>query len=202
MSELTSEVKQNISPPQKTSFGNDVVAKKEDDFFAALEAELGTFDSQGLLDNNGADDFFSNLEAEMKTVRPKSADASNQSSDDNVDFFAALESEMAASKPIPAMSGTDIASFDEIDVGAVFGSESGEPPVAKNVKEERPNDPPLASSHSSKGIKPKSSPMTSSSLAGDLGKCTVPVLKSMLKERGLKMTGNKSELIERLQEAS
>lgn len=47
--------------------------------------------------------------------------------------------------------------------------------------------------------KPTMTSSSSSSSPGDLSSLTVPVLKGMLKERGLKVSGKKSDLIERLQ---
>ena len=43
-------------------------------------------------------------------------------------------------------------------------------------------------------------PTTNTATSGDLSKLTVPILKGMLKEKGLKVSGKKSELIERLQQ--
>jgi hypothetical protein len=49
-----------------------------------------------------------------------------------------------------------------------------------------------------RGGSPKPESSNGSSAPPDLGKCTVPVLKDMLRERGLTVSGNKADLVERL----
>ena len=48
---------------------------------------------------------------------------------------------------------------------------------------------------------PSSKQSSSSSEQADFAKLTVPVLKDMLRDKGLKVGGKKSELIERLQQS-
>jgi hypothetical protein len=48
------------------------------------------------------------------------------------------------------------------------------------------------------GFETKKAPLSSSENTPDLQDCTVPVLKEMLRERGLKVSGRKAELIDRL----
>ena len=256
-------------PPRRSKDG----IKKEDDFFAALEAELGNVDTQGFLGNDdgdeffakleaemnpdsiravavpsrlsrgkgdatqesdvffteltdnlnqemsvpadpprrisnrnpdtkpklaGGDDFFAELEAEMRAEKSRSVDKSNQFSKNNDDFFAALENEMATSAPASMMDFADGMSLDEFDLDSIFGSGTQKEPLEKeNAKKSQ--SARVALSDDAKQSASTVSPLESSAPSGDLGKHTVPVLKSMLKERGLKVSGSKAELIERLQ---
>jgi hypothetical protein len=89
-------------------------------------------------------------------------------------------------------------SLDEFDLDSNFGSVTQKEPLEKeNAKKSQ--SARVALSDDAKQSASTVSLVESSAPSGDLGKHTVPVLKSMLKERGLKVSGSKAELIERLQ---
>jgi hypothetical protein len=91
------------------------------------------------------------------------------------DFFSGLEAELKSELSMKPQKTEETTGGD-----FSFGSEF-------EAKKTRKKSSPEAS-------EPSSSPAN----AADLNKCTVPVLKDMLRERGLKVSGKKSELLERL----
>jgi hypothetical protein len=161
-------------------------AQDEDDFFASLLSELsdekepakakrtksGSKDSAG-----GDDDFFAALEAELGSAFEGKK---NSGSDDIDDFFATGK---AKSDPKGEESFPDFDVSDFMEPGKTRGETKVVIPVSVTSKTMETQ---------------YSRPPTSKSGPGDLGKHTVPQLKDMLRERGLKVTGKKSELIDRL----
>jgi len=170
--------------------------KNDDDFFASLMSELsdegGTTQatkkvSASKVSGGGEDDFFAALEAELGTAFERKGDGGSADDDDD-DFFAMLEAEMNPNKSSEVKSepmGEE--SFPDFELSDFMGP-SEALPVSDTLTS--PKEKPSA---------PSPSAATSSS-GGDLNKNTVPQLKEMLRERGLKVSGKKSELIERLKQ--
>ena len=201
-------------PGMKATAAND---DDGDDFFANLEVELGGHsisDSKSMdpkprpvmkktaaYDDN-ADDFFANLEVELgghsitdaKSTDPKPRPVMKDTAtkdDGGDDFFANLEKELAehgfngeSSFVKPATDGNDFFAQLETEIA---------PPKAVESKGRKTDRTPTPNAKPPK-VQPASMGLDGESLA----KSTVPVLKGMLKERGLKVSGSKSELIERL----
>jgi SAP domain len=152
-------------------------------------------------DDDG-NDFFANLEVELgghsisdaKRTDPKPRPVMKDTAtkdDGGDDFFANLEKELAghgfngeSSFVKPAADGNDFFAQLETEIAAPKAVES------KGRKTDRTPTP---------NAKPPKVQPTSMGLDGEsLAKSSVPVLKGMLKERGLKVSGSKSELIDRL----
>jgi hypothetical protein len=213
--EMKPERTKAVADPSRASRGKSDTAQGSDDFFAELAAEMnreravpvdvprrisnGNTDTKPTL--AGGDDFFAELEAEMKAEKSRPVDASNKVSKNNEDFFAALENEMATSTPGSTMDVAYDTSLDDFDLESIFGSATPKEPIAEEEKAKKTKSARVVSSDDAKQSASMASPVASSAPSGDLGKHTVPVLKSMLKERGLKVSGSKFELIERLQAA-
>lgn len=219
MSELNGE--QGVVKPAAS-------ASNDDDFFSSLMAELNNGDEKVLKGENRRqsvepvanaefDNFFASLEAELRepsNSRTKGSDtklASEESkprlvtnkstSPDNIkktapdnfgdDFFAQLERELSE----PGFDG-DVGSDKSVSADNDFFAQlEAEISAPKGKRRNNDNDEqvPRQTSHPSK------SGNVLVGLDGDsLAKSTVPKLKEMLKERGLKVSGNKAELIERL----
>lgn len=137
----------------------------DEDFFAALEAELGNA---------------------FEETKLKSAESSG---DDSDDFFAKLEAELAPSVGEKTRKTTsNIQDVLDLKQAPTQVATSNSPAVASDAS------PPKKE----QGESPKPESSNGGSASSDLGKCTVPVLKEMLKERGLKVSGKKADLIERL----
>lgn len=166
------------SPPSKKK---NKQQNEEDDFFASLEADLN--DSLGNSkkeDNNNEDDFFASLEADLNDSL--SAETNTKSSADEYgedDFFASLEADLNSQLDTPPSKALKNNNDDENDFFA-----SLDPPSP--VEEEKPKE------------EKKSTTATNASSNMNLGKLTVPILKEMCRERGLKLSGKKADLIERL----
>jgi transcription antitermination factor NusG len=163
--------------------------KDDDDFFASLMSELSdegvtinTKADSGSKDTSGGeDDFFAALEAELGTAFVGKSQISAEDSDD---FFAKLEAELNPEKSDKALDSTGDESFPDFEL-----SDFAEPSrhiESVNVAPETAavHSPPLAAKRDSS--------------SGDLSKNTVTQLKEMLREKGLKVSGKKSELIDRL----
>jgi transcription antitermination factor NusG len=139
------------------------------------------------LTTNADEDFFASLEAELgnafEDTKPKSAGSGG---DDSDDFFAKLEAELAPSVSEKNRKTTG-------DVKDVLNLKQEPTQVAPAVVSD-----PSPASKKARGGPPKPESSNGGGASSDLGKCTVPVLKEMLKERGLKVSGKKADLIERL----
>lgn len=158
----------------------------DDDFFSNLEAEL----SQSLGGDDGKsassddDDFFASLQSEMENALEESpAKSSTKKSDpvdDDDDFFANLQSEMEN-----ALEESSEDSVDDVFGDDFFSGLIDE--IADEVEASSREDTPSKQSSPSEQI--------------DLSQLTVSDLKDMLRSKGLKVGGKKSELIERLQQS-
>ena len=176
-------------------------SSSDDDFFASLEREIEGATDSNPVDSNDAsmsssndDDFFASLEKEIggATDEPSNSKQSTASNDLD-DFFAeigAFDEQADSSKDSANGAADDFFADLEAELEAELSSVM---PEESTKVEDKP-----------KAKKTKSSPVaveTSSASSlnpAELKKCTVPVLKDMLRDRGLKVTGKKAELIERL----
>jgi transcription antitermination factor NusG len=172
------------TPTAKQSNNNNNNNDDDDDFFAALEKEIRSSD------NNNSN---------QSTGRTKAPVSSAVSSEED-DFFASLEMELAsdlgesnedsyetkrAVKPAPAI---DDASEDDF-----FSSLEAE---LRSDLNEADTTPVATSEQRTNEVVPKVAASTHD--AASLNKRTVAELKEMLRDRGLKVSGKKSELIERI----
>lgn len=183
---------------------------EEDSFFANLMSELGgaldeptvstsrgTAKSQRNLDN---DDFFSSLEAELSQSLGDTAfgsgttmqDTKNTEEYSDDDFFANLEQEMGNALPRGRVDENTDDTFQDNFFSTLLGDVRDELESPRNEHNELKRN---------KGSSP---PTTQSSpgRSGDLSALTVPELKDLLRSKGLKVGGNKVELISRLQSQS
>ena len=196
-----------------------------DDFFSSLQAELG--DSLGLDESRTSrdDTFFASLEADIKA--PKSKKGKNKNSEtsqfDDSDFFASLQSELDG-----AMFESDSRSRKDDRDDFLAGLENDISSELGNFGTKNSNDAPNGANQADDffdGLELESNTVSDSQVSDDtkkpkrkkednasvpsvsarasfnaanLEQCTVPALKAMLKERGLKVSGKKAELIERL----
>jgi hypothetical protein len=169
------------SPPSKKKEQTSQVSD-DDDFFASLEQEIrgGTDDKvESTLEKINAgddlDDFFADLGA--FDVTKDSSSPSTSETGDAHDFFADLEAELESelASVMPDTAKEESASIGDYE-------------VATETRK------PTKKSSSSSALAKSSSSLDPAALQ----KCTVPILKDMLRERGLKVGGKKAELIERL----
>jgi transcription antitermination factor NusG len=189
----------NANPSSKTG-------SSEDDFFASLMTEL----SQELpMDNDSSpripvrqlpqipvregnpmasgqdDDFFAFLEADLeKALGSSNTDRSALSDLD--DMLAGLKSE----SPMSTRSSGGPSPLNEVD-DMLAGLTSDSPEPISSIPAKAAASKQNSKAHVEKAAGPAAS-------AAELSKKTVPILKEMLRERGLKVGGNKSELVERL----
>jgi transcription antitermination factor NusG len=185
MSELSEEDK---SPPKQVPAKKRTAplpatqsTSKDDDFFASLEAELGTVDSDGSLATsqlNDADGLFAKLEAELTPVKTTLPLTATKANDD--DFTAKLDAELAP----PALEKEEF-----------FGSMAAPRRV---VGAARPVDPTPRTADVAPTTASSSTQSQGSNSGSDFSQQTVPALKEMLRARGLKVSGKKADLIDRL----
>lgn len=131
---------------------------------------------------NGDDDFFAALEAELDGTLRSGDDSSS-------DFFAQLESELSSSydtRDRPKKAKTQQEEQISLDASGSLEELSATNTLSKSAVSKGGSTRTAAPS--------KTDPLSSDGLS----KCTVPVLKEMLKERGLKVSGTKAALIDRL----
>ncbi|CAB9502060.1 expressed unknown protein [Seminavis robusta] len=188
-----------------------------DDFFASLAASnsdeqtdhsSSVFDEDDLFSNKKSssseasdDDFFASLEKELGgALGATDDDSSSKGSDNREDFFASLESTLTDT------SGEDdsddfFASLGETLSVELQGDDDTQQSSTDQYSAEEESIPTQKQSTATAQPEVVKSPAPSSSGAAtstDLSKLTVPKLKEMLKARGLKVSGKKAELIERL----
>ena len=179
----------------------------EDSFFANLMSELGgaldepSFSPSGKVKsqrNLDDDDFFSTLEASLGGGfgGGKKKDREEYSDDD--DFFASLEQEMG--KALSRERVDDEEMQDDFFSSLIkdVASELELPRNEQTKLESRRDVSPLTS------LPPEEIGSTQASTKSqrDFSSLTVPELKDLLRSQGLKVGGNKIELINRLQSQS
>jgi transcription antitermination factor NusG len=181
-----------------------------DDIFAELAMESSEGTSSGLMDDE--DDFFASLEAELasdlvqeptqsKTSVKKRRESSVVESNDN-DFFAELETELNAdadqSKSLSDMHGSSDGVFvDDDDFFASLQAEIQSETQNEQSESLKSTEGKFKGSSTSED---RGTPPAVRSVfdASSLQERTIPELKELLKQRGLKVSGKKAELIERL----
>ena len=172
-----------------------------------------------------SDDFYAELDTPVKATKVDNGATQriNKSSKNNKDddFFAALDDELQATDTNAATTEEDDTtdSGSDIDVGGeegssvdifaalqadVFGTvpELTDAPKKKASPKtpKKPTKPALETTPKASPAPPAngSSSPSGGMDSGDLSKKTIPILKEMLREKGLKVSGKKAELIERL----
>lgn len=158
----------------------------EDDFFASLMSEIS---NESPMDSDTPD------RKVDRRIAPAAIDYNTDLRQDD-DFFANLEAELgiALAEGVGGGPSSD-------DSGDFFAQLEAELVPSKTARRPMPSiDKLLSSEFTETPVNQKSSGSSASTspTVGELSKKTVPVLKEMLRERGLKVGGTKSELVERL----
>lgn len=224
---LMTELSDNLDSPSTSPASNaeqssSVTNKDEsdhDDFFASLMSELSdsmdsdesssdsvtesqSFNKPTGTKTSGEDDFFASLEADLSQsleIGDVTKASSVDSGDSDDDFFASLESELNES--------LDNTKKDDFDTNEDSFFSDLESQLSESSSENDENEifASLENDGSSRESEITQIPMktadTTKGGAKDLDSLKVPDLKKLLKERGLKVSGKKSELIQRLQES-
>jgi transcription antitermination factor NusG len=167
--------KSGASNNQKKEFDAE---KQLDDLIEELSTEMVESSTPGGVDDE--DDFFASLEKELASDLEKGTvgtTSSTKQHNSDADFFLKLEAELDSSQD-EADSSTQGGIGDDSFFSSLeqdLASEKTEAVITKQKpSESKQFDPAILQKH------------------------TIPKLKDMLKERGLKVSGNKAELIERL----
>jgi hypothetical protein len=185
-------------------------SSSDDDFFASLEADIQGSNKveqkpskKPQSAGDELDNFFSEFAAFDETESSSgsgSANGAGSANGDADDFFAGLEAELESELAVdtPKEKSAKSAEPSAMDLFAEpdFDIFEAEAAVAEKKQASQKSTPKAAETAPPA---PSSSAPPSSAAPADLSKCTVPVLKEMLRERGLKVSGKKSDLLERLQ---
>jgi transcription antitermination factor NusG len=173
----------------------------DDDFFASLEREIRGANTDPHLarpvhsrrQSTRANDELDDIFAELGVSELISKDDSTTSLDDPDDFFSSLEAELAnelggmASDPQQKQQNTE---------SSLAGDEDD---FFSGLEDELNASMNSSSEESTTKEHPSKSDSTSNARKDiDVSSLTVPQLREMLRERGLKVSGKKAELIERL----
>jgi len=165
-----------------------------DDFFANLEKELESNPdiTTGTKADTAEDDFFSQLEKELESERTPDITTGKKADTASDDFFSQLENELANSAtPDDKVGVKNDDFFDQIEKELL---KKTSPSKNQKSSSKAKAKAPTKVQDLSKQESIQAAPLDEASL----GKKTIPVLKNMLRERGLKVSGKKIELIERL----
>jgi hypothetical protein len=163
----------SVTPPPKSVT---TTTTDPDDFFASFEAELDSLWSTG--------SSLSRSSSSSSVPESSTASMNNERTfSDSAEVLPAVEGKAKKGRKKAKGTVTDDTSSGSADTSASVSSST-------------------TSSSSSSSGNGANEARTPNANADNLQKYTIPVLKEMLKERGLKVSGKKSELIERLQSAS
>jgi transcription antitermination factor NusG len=188
--------------------GGSASSDREDDFFSSLMSELSdSLDipnsaSSSNKEYSKENDFFASLMSELETneahLEPKSKQNIKSKSVDDDDFFANLEAELQDS--LDDTGENDFFSIleDDLDNSLKKRKKTDESKIDDDFFSNLEEDLNETLSDQSNNVTTKkidSTPLT------DLSQLKVAELKAMLKDKGLKVSGTKTELIERLQES-
>jgi len=218
MSEIENEPLERTKTTSSTSKKNN---DDDDDFFASLEKEIeGPPSSENKYKPKGG-------KSNLNVAGSSESDTYSASTADEDDFFASLEMELAAdlgdTKEVGVESKKEVATSSfatdvDPDDHDFFSSLEEELRSDLHQNENESNNSPKLSTSQYKETKPKIlddvqaptiqksteekenaiSSIRSSFDATALQKTTVPQLKNILRDRGLKVSGKKAELIERI----
>lgn len=194
------------SQPQDSSSSS---SDSDDDFFASLMSEIDDAPSEQkeqISSDDDGDDFFASLEREIRgsdnkpTKQQSKASSNTAPAAEEDDFFASLEMELA----------TDLGEVKESKSEPKTNDFFSDDDFFSDLEAELNQDdtPARATKASSKPKKkqaeapPAAAAASGSFDAASLKKRTVPELKEILRDRGLKVSGKKDELIERITSAS
>lgn len=198
---LMSELSQTVDTPEKENSGvrgSKKVENDDDDFFASLMSELS--DTTQKSDMNGfedasskktsldsrfeEDDFFANLEADLsESLSQSSLDSkASEYGNDEDDFFSNLEANLSEELNLESKIESENPIIDELHDGRGKEKSNGKKDIVATKKLEN-ND---ISNHDGKE---------------DFSNLTVNELKEILKKRGLKVSGKKADLVERLMQS-
>lgn len=199
---LISEIEQESSPSSSgkglSSFGSD-----EDDFFSSLVNEIQldavvpqpkqskppnkvTKKTSAASDDT---DFFQSIAAEIESSSATVANTESKNTIDELDdFFSDLDLDVNG-EPDDFFAGLQTELDSELAVETP-------PKPAKKAEKKKESDRKVTPTKPP--AKAKVSAPAKTIDVSNLDKCTVPELKEMLREKGLKVTGKKSELIDRL----
>mmetsp|Transcript_9382 Transcript_9382/g.17655 ORF Transcript_9382/g.17655 Transcript_9382/m.17655 type:complete len:642 (+) Transcript_9382:185-2110(+) len=198
---LMSELSQNVDPSGKDNAAALETKKVEndDDFFASLMSELSDTPQESnrndldvssskktLPKRNEEDDFFANLEADLSESlnRDTIVGSTGDDYDSDDDFFSNLEADLSEELSHESNTQGDHSRIGEpYDVG-------GQENVNDDMKEDILKIKQLETNDTSNRDGKE-----------DFITLTVNELKELLKKRGLKVSGKKSELIERLMQS-
>jgi len=181
--------------------------KDEDDFFAALEAELsGTTTDSNAVQSEDGDDFFAKLESELE-MELGGDDLQKEDSFDSL--FGEESNTMSIETPErgeQSLENEMSEAFDELFSSSNNDDDNGDPLEYKSEQRRAPvkasprAEEDMVSTGTAVATQPSSPAVATagSTDGGSLQKKKVPELKEMLREKGLKVSGKKSELIERL----
>jgi len=175
LSETSSSSSYPSSSPPTTSDDTDV---SDDDFFTNLVTDLNesldtTMDGQG-------DD------AQQPKTNASPPTITTSKTDDEDDFFASLESELSDS-----MLTTD-------DSTNASPPSSLDEDILSNVNDVESTTSATTTTTTTSSSKTTAKPATGGDDEAALSKMTVVALKQILREKGLKVSGKKSELIARI----
>lgn len=185
---LMSEIEDTPSNQQEknspTEKGNSDFGDDDDDFFASLEREIRGSDSSN------------KAPKQKRATKQKKPDLTSAPTADEDDFFASLEMELESdlagskeesSESIDGASEDDFFSSLEAELSTDLNSAET---IDATVPAEQKSSPKKEANHN---------PTSDNDFdPTDLKKRTVAELKVILKDRGLKVSGKKAELIERL----
>jgi len=185
--------------------------KDDDDFFASLMSEIEeepssrTEKTTTKQSNYGDDDddFFASLEREIRSsddgnmsTGKKSMPAKTAASSEEDDFFASLEMELASD--LEESKGDRSESKSPVTKAPAIDDSSGDDFFSSLEAELRSDLESIHTEEDNTIKQAAESEQNSSFNTAALNKRTVAELKDILRDRGLKVSGKKAELIERI----
>ncbi len=218
----TSNPDQNTMRQKDASSSKSGSQQEDDDFFSSLMSELeGDLSTTNMAqspsksnvqtrqsqttNNHDEDDFFASLETDLNESLGREENSMPNNNSEEDDFFASLEADLndslndSTSLPnshIQSDADTGARKNDDDDFFASLEADLNTQLSSKSHENEDFFASPSteASSPSTLELPTKESDASST----DLKSMTVPILKEMCRERGLKVGGKKADLIERL----
>jgi len=202
----------SADPAKKSPFP---AVSAEDDFFTSLAGELG----EALQEDSPKpspvepdfssteEDFFAALASgieETSTKKPAKSEKGVAEGDDLDNFFAGLGAfeDSEASAPTLLSESDDFFAGLEAELESQLSIDTTQENFNSVTSDVSKDDMPEEAKKQAPAKKSKAPAAAPADIdPSNLDKCTVPVLKDMLREKGLKVTGKKAELIERLAES-